>query len=253
MTTLVAACCNTPPTQAQWQEQGEYKPLTTIDGYEYKTYRTGPKDSKRGVVAIYDIFAYHPTGLQFFDSHGGFQVTAPDFFKGNGIPDEVFGNVERLMKWIGDYADYHKNHIGTLIKAAADQLRAEGCTTVSVFGQCWGSLMSVLAVSEEDSQFLAAGGPHPSFTTIDAVKNVKAPLILLASKDEGDMAAVVDSLKSKNFPVESFHKRFNNMHHGWTGGRGAWAIPEQLEAGLEAVDLLGAYFAKVAQVAESKL
>ena len=42
------------------------------------------------------------------------------------------------------------------------------------------------------------------------------------------------------------------MHHGWTGGRGDWTDPEQRKAGLEAVDLLGGYFAKVAEIAEKK-
>ncbi|KAG0351372.1 hypothetical protein BG005_009157, partial [Podila minutissima] len=65
---LVAACCNTPSTETQWDNRGEYQILgTKIAGEDRKTYRTGPKDSKRGLIAIYDIFGYHPTGLQFFD------------------------------------------------------------------------------------------------------------------------------------------------------------------------------------------
>ena len=36
-------------------------------------------------------------------------------------------------------------------------------------------------------------------------------------------------------------------------GRGDWSQPEQFKAGLQAVDLLGAYFAKVADASDSKL
>jgi hypothetical protein len=65
---LVAACCNTPPTKTHWHDKGAEVPLSTkIDGEERLTYRTGPKDSKRGIIAIYDIFGTHPTTRQFFD------------------------------------------------------------------------------------------------------------------------------------------------------------------------------------------
>jgi hypothetical protein len=36
-------------------------------------------------------------------------------------------------------------------------------------------------------------------------------------------------------------------------GRGDWNVPEQFKAGLEAVDLLGAFYAKVAAANDSKL
>ncbi|KAF9291231.1 hypothetical protein BGZ68_004751 [Mortierella alpina] len=257
---LTSACCNTPSNQdAQWHDKGEYTTLSKeIAGEKVRTYVTGPKDSKRGLIAIYDIFGYHPTGLQFFDriaeSHGGFQLSVPDIFgKEGGIDNALMGDGSKVMAWIGAHGDYKKNHIDEIIRVAVEDLRKAGCTSFSIFGQCWGTLMAVKAASEEDSPFLAVGGPHPSFITIDAVKDVKAPLVLLASKDEADMIPVVESVKGKNFPVESFHSRFDNMHHGWTGGRGDWTQPEQFKAGLEAVDQLGAYFAKVASHAESKL
>ncbi|KAF9945074.1 hypothetical protein BGZ65_011214, partial [Modicella reniformis] len=217
---LTDACCNTPPTKTHWHNKGEVIALTTkINGEERSTYRTGRKDSKRGIIAIYDIFGTHPTTYQFFDriaeAHGGFQLSAPQFFKDGGISDEVFST--DVMTWINANADYDKNHIGEIIKAAVADLRKEGCTTFSIFGQCWGGLMAAKAASEEGNPFLAAGGPHPSFVTVDAVKNITAPVIFLASKDEADLNPVIDSLKSKNFPVDSFTKRFDNMHHGWTG------------------------------------
>jgi len=53
--TLTDACCNTQPTNAEWQAKGEDKVLSTkVDGHERKVYRTGPRDSKRGIIAIHD-------------------------------------------------------------------------------------------------------------------------------------------------------------------------------------------------------
>jgi len=66
--TLIEACCNTPPTSAEWTNRGEDKVLgTKVQGEDRLVYRTGPKDAKRGIIAIYDIFGFHPTGIQFFD------------------------------------------------------------------------------------------------------------------------------------------------------------------------------------------
>ncbi|GJJ68114.1 hypothetical protein EMPS_00460 [Entomortierella parvispora] len=255
--TLTDACCNTQPTNAEWQAKGEDKVLATkVEGHERKVYRTGPKDSKRGVIAIHDPLGIHATTLQFFDrlavSHGGFQVASPHMFKDGPAPTSVLGNRDVFWAWIAENGDYKKNHIYDLILAAVEDLRADGCTTISIFGLCWGASIAIKAASEPGQPFLATGGPHPSFTTIETVKDVKCPLILLASKDEADMIPILDSVKHNDFPVESFQKRFDNVRHGWCGSRGDWSDPEQLKAGLEVVDLLGAYFAKVATIAEAK-
>ncbi|KAF9575337.1 hypothetical protein EC968_003388 [Mortierella alpina] len=249
---LSAACCNTPfNNNAQWDNMGEFTTLSKeIAGEKVKTYVTGPKDSKRGLVAIYDIAGYSPSGLQFFDriaeSHGGFQVIAPNFFgKVGGMDKALVGDMSKMTAWVNVHGDYKKNHVDETIRVAVEDLRKAGCTSFSIFGQCWGVWMSVKAGSEEDSPFLAIGGVHPAPLSVETVKDVKAPLILLPAKDDKDMIPVIESLKDKNFPVESFHKRFDDMYHGFTGARGDWTQADQLKAGLEAVDLLGAYFSKV--------
>ncbi|KAI1314414.1 hypothetical protein EDD11_002201 [Mortierella claussenii] len=253
---LTSACCNTPPVEnAQWTNKGEQVPLSReIAGEVRTTYRTGPKDSKRGLIAIYDIFSYSPTSSQFFDriaeSHGGFQLSAPHVFKNGGIPPELVGDSTKLMAWLGANGDYKGNHVDEIIRVAVEDLRKDGCTSFSIFGQCWGALMAVKAASEEGQPFLSAGGPHPSFFSIEAVKDIKAPLVILASKNEADMIPIIESVKHKNFPVESFHYRFDNMPHGFTGARGDFKDPENRKAIFEAIDFLGAYFAKVASASK---
>ncbi|KAF9433986.1 hypothetical protein BGZ76_008727 [Entomortierella beljakovae] len=254
--TLSDACCNGKPTNAEWEHKGTKVPLSSkINGVEYSVYRTGPKDSKRGLIAIGDPLGLSPTTLQVYDriaiSHGGFQVAAPYLFKDGPLPESFLGNRDAMITWIGANGDFKKNFIDQIILAAVEDLRAAGCTTFSIFGQCWGAFISLQAVSEPNQPFLAAGGLHPSNTNIETVKNVNCPLILLASKDEEDMIPVIESIKHKNFPVESFQARFDDVPHGWCGSRGDWTIPEQYKSGLKAVDLLGEYFSKVA-VAECK-
>ncbi|KAF8938090.1 hypothetical protein EDD21DRAFT_443343 [Dissophora ornata] len=252
--TLVDACCNTPPTNAQWQPTGYDKILANrVNEQECKVYRNGPKDSKRGLIALTDIFGFHPTTCQFLDllavANGGFQLSAPHIF--DPMPRSLLADRPAMMAWLDQNADYKKNHIYEIIRVAVEDLRADGCTTFSIVGQCWGAYLANQAASEEGQPFLATGGPHPSVTNIETVKDVKCPLILLPSKDEPDMIPVIESVKHKNFPVESFQKRFENVGHGWTGGRGDWSDPEQLKAGVEAIELLAQYFAKVSEVAQS--
>ncbi|KAF8943981.1 hypothetical protein BGZ47_004786 [Haplosporangium gracile] len=256
---LTAACCNTPAVEnAHSHLTGEFVTLSTeIAGQKRKTYLTGPKDSKRGIIAIYDIFGYHPTSQQFYDRiaelHGGFQLSAPEFFSEGGITPEHMGESGKVMAWIGQHGDYHKNHILEVALAAVEDLRKAGCTSFSLIGQCWGVLMAVKIVSEENTPFSSAGGVHPSFISLETTKDVKTPLILLPSKDEDDLVPVIEHLNAKGFPVESFHQRFDNMPHGWTGGRGDWTDPEKSKASLQAADLLGAFYAKVAAASDSKL
>ncbi|KAG0031755.1 hypothetical protein BGZ81_000696, partial [Podila clonocystis] len=131
-------------------------------------------------------------------------LSVPDIFKNGGITNEQMG--AGVMPWIHENGDFKKNHINELILAAVEDLRKDGCTSFSIFGQCWGALMAI---------------------------------------------PIAESVDAKGFDIKSFHKRYENMHHGWTGGRGDWTIAENREAGLDAVDHLGAYFAKVE--ANSKL
>ncbi|KAK3841092.1 MAG: hypothetical protein J3R72DRAFT_445939 [Linnemannia gamsii] len=249
------ACCNTPATDAEWVNKGVDKVLPSkVNGEDRMTYRTGPKNSKRGIIGVYDVLGFHPTTYQFFDrlalANEGFQVSVPFMFKQKSTPPSLLGDRAAIMEFIAQQGTYKTSHLDALIRAAVEDLRADGCTSFSIIGACWGTYIAVQAASEEDSVFLAAGGPHPSLITVDVVKDVKCPLILLPSKDEADMIPVIASLKHKNFSVESFHKRFDNMHHGWCGGRGDWSNPEQFKAGMEAVELFADYCAKVAAVAE---
>ncbi|KAF9958368.1 hypothetical protein BGZ72_000434 [Mortierella alpina] len=113
MSTLTNAFCNTSPTDAQ--------------------------NSKRGIIAVYDIFGFHPTGIQFYDrlasANGGFQVSAPYLFK-QIMPQSLLGNREGSTAWLSEHGDYKNTHFDEIIRAAVEDLRADGCTSVSIFGQC---------------------------------------------------------------------------------------------------------------------
>lgn len=117
-------------------------------------------------------------------------MSVPHVFKEASPAAQLMGNRPALREWVFKHGDYKNSHIDALIRAAVKDLRADGCTSFSIIGQCWGAWIAVQAASEEDAVFLAAGGPHPSMMSIETVKDVRCPLILLASKDEDDMVYV---------------------------------------------------------------
>ncbi|KAF9119959.1 hypothetical protein BGW39_011786 [Mortierella sp. 14UC] len=189
------ACCNTPATDAEWVNKGVDKVLPTqVNGEDRMTYRTGPKDSKRAIIGVYDIFGFHPTGYQFFDrlalANGGFQVSVPLMFKQKSVAPTLLGNRPALMEFIAEHGNYKNSHLDDLIRAAVEDLRADGCTSFSITGQCWGTFIAIQAAADESSVFLAAGRPHPSMITVESVKDVKCQV------------PVIESVKHKNFAVE---------------------------------------------------
>ena len=63
--TYTVACCKLPPVEAEYTPKGSYE---TINGY--KTYVTGPEDSDKAILSIYDIFGFSPQILQGMSSSG---------------------------------------------------------------------------------------------------------------------------------------------------------------------------------------
>jgi len=100
-----AACCKLPPVEAEYSPKGSYE---KINGY--KTYVTGPEDSDKAIVAIYDIFGFSPQILQGVSSllimdqqlisgadllsSTGARVYMPDFLKGEYATAEMFSGSE---------------------------------------------------------------------------------------------------------------------------------------------------------------
>ncbi|KAG0088784.1 hypothetical protein BGZ93_005929 [Podila epicladia] len=256
---LSDACCTNPASNAApWTQQGHLKTLPATPHREgRRTYRTGSKDSKHGIIVIYDVLGYSPTGFQFYDtlakSNGGFQVSAPELLPEGGLPLSILSSGDRaaIMEWVAKAGDYEKNHMEETIAAAVQDLRNDGCTTFAIYGQCWGALISAKAAWQAGSVFLACGGPHPSIKSIDWIKDIKCPMILCLASDDDDMMPLIDMVNTKNFAVRSTQMRFENVTHGWTGGRGDWSDPVQLQAGLEAIQLLSDFYLKTIEAAKA--
>ncbi|KAG0204342.1 hypothetical protein BGX28_003697 [Mortierella sp. GBA30] len=253
---LSEQCCSTPETKTVWKNLGEDKILPVkINGEPLKVYKTGPKDAKTGIIGAYDILGFHPTTCQFYDrlarSRGGFQVSIPHYFKPENLPGKVLPDFAAVMARIKEHGMYKESHVDEMILAAVEDLRADGCDSFVIYGQCWGAMIAVQAATDKRMPFLAAGGPHPSLLSEELVSKVRCPLILLPSKDDDDMVPLIESVNNKQFEVESFHHRFETMVHGWTGGRGDFNNPEQRQAIEGAIDMLSGFTEKVVNASKA--
>lgn len=107
------------------------------------------------------------------------------------MPDEYMGEMMKLGGWIRANADYNNNHVGDLIKLAANDLKTDGCESLFVIGHCWGLHLAVVAASEQGQPFLGVAGPHPTAVTVPLVNNLKVPLAIFPSLDEPDMVLFI--------------------------------------------------------------
>ncbi|KAF9430291.1 hypothetical protein BGZ76_000889 [Entomortierella beljakovae] len=245
------ACCNTPATKTTWVQKGVFVPLSKqVAGVERRTYRVGPKGSKLGVVSLIDIHGFHPTTVQFLDAScdlptlagKGFQVSAIDLFLNGPMPDEYMGDMPKLGGWIRANADYNNSHVNEMVKIAASDLTADGCTDLFIVGHCWGTHLAIRAASEEGQVFKGVAGPHPTAVSAPLVANLKCPLALFPAMDDPDMIPVIQAVLKKGFSVPSRHVRFDTMPHGFCGGRGDWTIPEQKAAADQVLDEISSFF-----------
>lgn len=107
------------------------------------------------------------------------------------MPDEYMGDMAKLGGWIRTNAEYTNNHIGELVKIAAQDLKADGCESLFIIGHCWGVHLAIRAASEPDQVFLGVAGPHPTAVTLPLVINLKCPLALFPAMDDPDMVSVL--------------------------------------------------------------
>ena len=88
MSSVNQACCTLKPVQVDYEPKGTYEDIAGL-----KTYVTGPKDSKRAILAMFDIFVYWPQTLQGADliaDATNTLVAMPNFFRDNNWPLDKF-------------------------------------------------------------------------------------------------------------------------------------------------------------------
>lgn len=215
------ACCNTPAIVAKdYTPKGEY---ITVNGL--KTYATGPKDAKRALLVVYDIFGFFSQTLQGADilAHSDpdkpYQVFIPDFFEGEPADISWYppDNEEKGQK-LGEFFKTKAAPPKTLErvpKIVQELSESRGVETWGVVGYCWGGKI-VNLLSQKDTLFKAAASCHPAMVDANDAPGVTIPFAMLPSQDESKE----DVEKwEKGIKTDHIVEWFPTQVHGWMAAR----------------------------------
>ncbi|KAJ2161844.1 hypothetical protein GGF46_001152 [Coemansia sp. RSA 552] len=239
MSSYPAACCNTPPVKATYIAKGERNKVGDLD-----VYLAGSKASKRGLIVNYDVFGFHANVIQLCDILGemGYYVVLPDLLRGKPLTEADLGKPDLFVNFCQNEGSWAANKASYI--AVRDYLKQSGVSSVGIIGFCWGGKLIVSALDELDG---LVGGAivHPAPIPEGDIGKVKAPLMILPSKDEADFTGEFNTLKDKPFFSQCYMERFDDMFHGFCGARGDWANAEQAKRANDAIKLLVDFFNKL--------
>ncbi|KAI3840030.1 hypothetical protein MKW92_005027 [Papaver armeniacum] len=191
-----AQCCENPPTLSSSSGNGFVQQLGGL-----QTYVTGSLDSKLGILLVSDIFDKVAAA--------GFYVVVPDFLHRDPYVPE---NAEKpLPIWIKSHGtDKGAEEAKPVIEA----LKSKGVSA----GMCWGAkVVGELGKSDDLKAIVMA---HPSFVTVDDIKEIKVPISILGAETDKmsppDLLKQFEEVLSTKTEVDSFVKIFSGVSHGWT-------------------------------------
>lgn len=150
---------------------------------------TGPLNSKKAILWIYDIFAFTPQTIQGADILGEtYLVIIPDFFQGSAAEKE----------WYPPTNDSQLAHLTTFLNGTADRKKAlslvPGIVAASTktypsiekwgaIGFCWGAKI-VAVTSDKGTDWVVSAQSSPAFVEVGDAAKITIPHIVLASKNE---------------------------------------------------------------------
>ncbi|KAI8332883.1 Alpha/Beta hydrolase protein [Chlamydoabsidia padenii] len=228
------ACCTFPPVKSDYVPTGTIEQIGNVPSYV-----VGPVDAKKAIVLIYDIFGMQNNTKQFADilaKHCGYKVVMPDFFRGESYDPALLGDLDFLVSWV-------KKH-GSLKTAAPDVdrviewLKSNGAVAGGVVGFCWGAKTAAQYSALDSTHFFAGMVMiHPAFVDLNDAEIACAPVLALPSKDEPDMTDYMEVLAKKPFGKLCKHHRFDDMPHGFAGGRGDYTDELNVKRATEAIQM----------------
>ncbi|KAL3827913.1 hypothetical protein ACJIZ3_016715 [Penstemon smallii] len=204
-------CCENPPTLSPSSGVGSVCELGGL-----KSYVSGPSDSKLAVLLVADVYGYEAPNLRKLADKvaaAGFYVVVPDFFYGD--PYDPTNAEKPLLLW---KALHEPAKAFEDAKTVIEALKSKGISAVGAAGFCYGAKV---VVELAKSGLIQAGVfLHPSFVTVDDVKEVKVPLAILGAEIDQmsppELVKKFEEILSSKPEVPSFVKIYPGVAHGWT-------------------------------------
>ncbi|XP_062098394.1 endo-1,3;1,4-beta-D-glucanase-like [Humulus lupulus] len=202
-------CCSNPPTLNPHGGAGTVELLGGL-----KTYISASSNSKHAVLLISDIFGYEAPNIRMVADKvaaAGFYVAVPNFFYDDPF---VYDN-KPLQVWLKD----HGTDKGLEdAKPVVEALKAKGFSSIGAAGFCWGAKV-VTGLSKSKSFISAAVLLHPSFVSLDNIKEVNVPIAILGAEidDYGPPTLLkqFEEILVAKPEVDCHVEIFPNVEHGW--------------------------------------
>ncbi|KAI0386106.1 alpha/beta-hydrolase [Hypomontagnella monticulosa] len=217
------ACCRIPPVVIEgYEPKGTYLELNST-----KTYVTGPADSDKAILSVYDIFGFFPQTIQGADIlatgdvERKYQVYMPDFFEGNPASIEWYPPTDdekksKLGKWFVESGVWPKHlpKVHGLLEAA--KRHNPNIKSWGIIGYCWGGKMASILAGDDNVLFKAAIQTSPAMVDSNDAVKVKIPTMMLASKEES-----IEDVRQyeKNLKVSHHIEIFEGQIHGFMSAR----------------------------------
>ncbi|OTB01639.1 hypothetical protein M426DRAFT_265743 [Hypoxylon sp. CI-4A] len=216
------ACCNIPPIVSEgYVPKGSYEELGG-----YKTYVSGPASAEKGVIVIYDIFAFFSQTLQGADilatsrENQKYKTFMPDWLKGDTAKAEWFppDTPERQQALGGFFSKHAPQAVAVQLPEYVKAAQAANSTIKSwgILGFCWGGKVASLVTSSEANPFKIAATCHPSMVDPTEADGIKVPFVLVASNEEP--AGKIKEFESK-LNVPHHVELFEDQLHGFMTAR----------------------------------
>ncbi|KAK6930042.1 Dienelactone hydrolase [Dillenia turbinata] len=204
-------CYENPPTLNSTCGAGNVEALGG-----FKTYVTGPADSKHAILLVSDVFGFEAPKLRkLADKVGaaGFLVVVPDFLYGD--PFDLTNPQFNREAWIALHTPGKGYEDAKLV---IQGLKGRGVSAIGAAGFCWGAVVVSKVAATEDIQ--AAVLLHPGRITVEEISQVKVPMAILGAEIDqsfpSEQVKQYEEILSTKCKVDSFGKVYPGVAHGWT-------------------------------------
>ncbi|KAI9128590.1 hypothetical protein K1719_000073 [Acacia pycnantha] len=204
-------CCSNPPTLNPNAGAGCVEKVGGID-----TYVTGSANSKLAVLLISDVFGYEAPNLRKLADKiaaAGYYVVVPDFLHGDPFVPEKADRP--ISVWIKDHPQDKGIEVA---QPVIEAVKGKGVSAIGAVGFCWGA--KVVTDVARHGLINAAALLHPSFVTVDDIKSVEIPIVILGAEHDTisplELIRRFEQILSAKPAVPSSVKIFPQVAHGWT-------------------------------------
>ncbi|CAF2076484.1 hypothetical protein Bca4012_089868 [Brassica carinata] len=203
-------CCENPPVLNPLSGSGHVEKLGG------DVYVSGSPDSNKCVLLVSDIYGYKAPNLRALADKvaaSGFYVVVPDYFYGD--PYDPSHQDRPVPVWIKDHG-HDKGFEDT--NPVLEAIKNKGITAIGAAGMCWGG--KVVAELSKEELIEAAVLLHPTYVTVDDIKDVKVPIAILGAENDfltpPALVKQFEEILPSKPEVGSYVKIFPNVSHGWT-------------------------------------